>query len=47
MLIITLDFDACRRDFEEFLPGFTMNVFDRNINLDALFTFSQMYVRLR
>lgn len=41
---ISLDFASCRRDFEEFLPGFTMNVFDRNINLDALFTFSQMYV---
>lgn len=47
MSFISLDFASCRRDFEEFLPGFTMNVFDRNINLDALFTFSQMYVWLR
>lgn len=47
MSFISLDFASCRRDFEELLPGFIMNVFDRNINLDALFTFSQMYVWLR
>lgn len=34
-----------RRDLRNLLPpASTMNVFDRNINIDALFTFSQMYV---
>lgn len=35
-----------RRDLRNLLPpASTMNVFDRNINIDALFTFSQMCVR--
>lgn len=29
------------------IPGSNMNVFDRNINFDALFKFSQMYVSMQ
>lgn len=30
--------------FRDSSPAATMDVFDRNINIDALFKFSQMYV---
>lgn len=50
MLWLSVDSEALcvflfRRDLRNLLPpASTMNVFDRNINIDALFTFSQMYV---